>query len=81
MFLFAAYSPSATGVLTVGQFGSYGYGSMTMERSFRVSDVILVNYSIFERAKLKFLIKERKGQTNGSFFLGVKNIFPPSSLI
>ncbi|XVF18017.1 hypothetical protein REPUB_Repub10bG0175100 [Reevesia pubescens] len=28
-------SPSSTGVLTVGQIGNYGYGSMTMEKSFR----------------------------------------------
>lgn len=37
---FAGYSTasSSTGVLTVGQIGNYGYGSMTMEKSFRVSD-------------------------------------------
>ncbi|XVF15902.1 hypothetical protein REPUB_Repub09cG0196500 [Reevesia pubescens] len=28
-------SPSSTGVLTVGQIANYGYGSMTMEKSFR----------------------------------------------
>ncbi|GMJ07886.1 WUSCHEL 1, WUSCHEL [Hibiscus trionum] len=28
-------SPSSTGVLTVGQIGNYGYGSITMEKSFR----------------------------------------------
>ncbi|XVE87421.1 hypothetical protein DITRI_Ditri18aG0116100 [Diplodiscus trichospermus] len=28
-------SPSSTGLLTVGQIGNYGYGSMTMEKNFR----------------------------------------------
>ncbi|XVE82494.1 hypothetical protein DITRI_Ditri16bG0009300 [Diplodiscus trichospermus] len=32
--VYAPSSPS-TGVLTVGQIGNYGYGSMTMEKSFR----------------------------------------------
>ncbi|XWS33854.1 hypothetical protein CRYUN_Cryun22dG0118700 [Craigia yunnanensis] len=32
---YAPSSPSSTGVLTVGQIGNYGYGSMTMEKSFR----------------------------------------------
>ncbi|PPS10814.1 hypothetical protein GOBAR_AA09840 [Gossypium barbadense] len=34
------YSPtslSSTGALTVGQIGNYGYGSITMEKSFRLS--------------------------------------------
>ncbi|GMI68934.1 hypothetical protein HRI_000562800 [Hibiscus trionum] len=34
----SGYSPSSsssTGVLTVGQIGNYGYGSITMEKSFR----------------------------------------------
>ncbi|KAL4366940.1 hypothetical protein GQ457_05G006210 [Hibiscus cannabinus] len=29
------YSPSSAGVLTIGQIGNYGYGSITMEKSFR----------------------------------------------
>ncbi|KAH1047771.1 hypothetical protein Golax_021295 [Gossypium laxum] len=32
---YAPSSPPSTGVLTVGQIGHYGYGSMTMEKSFR----------------------------------------------
>lgn len=35
---YAPSSPPSTGVLTVGQIGHYGYGSMTMEKSFRVRD-------------------------------------------
>ena len=53
---YAPSSPSSTGVLTVGQIGNYGYGSMTMEKSFRVSDDKSVGKTVtlyLERATLK----------------------------
>lgn len=35
-------SPCSASTLTVGQMGNYGYGSMTMEKNFRVSVIIMI---------------------------------------